>query len=69
MTNREVLIHDLTNHTEESDFYLASYINCPYHHSSDCLNHQRDNHDTNSVEYEENCCECKAIWLEKEFEG
>ena len=67
MTNREVLIHDLTNHTEESDLCVVDYIDCPYYRDEDCKN-EGTGFKSGSAPYEENCRYCKAEWLDKEWE-
>ena len=67
MTNREMLIHDLSLHDGDADLSVADYIECPYYRDEDCKNSGK-NLAVGSFPYEENCRCCKAEWLEKEWE-
>ena len=67
MTNREVLIHELTIHSHDADLSAADYIECPYFRDDDCKN-TGTGFKATSYEYNENCRQCKADWLDKEWE-
>ena len=65
MTNKEVLIQALQEFDGIGEEYITDYISCPY--VNYCLNEKR-NVDYGKKGWYENCCECKAEWLLKEWE-
>ena len=67
ITNRQMLIEGLQD--KKQDEYTTSYIDCPYIHTDDCLNHDKGVEYGDGVAWNENCVECKIAWLDKEFEG
>ena len=68
MTNRELLIHDLQHQKAGEPTGIVEYIECPYWIDEDCINYDNELK-VGSAEYEENCRQCKADWLEKEWDG
>lgn len=68
MTNREVLIHDLSARNYETDLCLVSYLGCPHSSMSECANNKTGNK-FGTTEFQLCCDQCKAEWLDKEFEA
>ena len=64
MTNKEVLIQALQEFDGVGEEYITDYLTCPY--TDNCLNEQR-NIEYGEKGFSENCAECKANWLLKEF--
>ena len=70
-TNRDYMIEALTESVDDggATYECAAeyHINCPYSHSSDCLNdHEGNEYDTK--EYKNGCVRCKLAWLERQFD-
>lgn len=65
VTNREAIIQGLQARTYESDITVVSYIDCPYYSDDDCKNP----HKIGTTDHQMFCDECKAEWLDKEYEG